>query len=165
MRRYAQGTSVGVSRSREQINRLLENWGAQNIQWTDGFVPKRQCMLRFGWVYEGVNLTARFLLVCDMKKIEEDSIDGRSGGVSETKMEKSLAAWGGEAHRLLLLFLKGAMYAIDAGLIRAEQIFMPFFEDCDGNVVGELLIKRLKDLPKLSTMKMLTAGVKEGSVR
>jgi hypothetical protein len=118
-------------------------------------------MLRFVWMYEGTRLTARFVLRCDRKKLEEDAIDGRTGEVSENKLQKLLDAWGGEAHRLLLLFLKGAMFSIEAGLIKAEQIFMPFFEDQDGNVVGELLIQRLKDLPRLSTMKLLPTGSKQ----
>ena len=158
MRRYAQGTQVGISRSREQIDRILRNWGTQGVQWTDEFIPERKVLLRFIWMYEGVQLTARFALKCDRKRIENNSIDGRTGKASPIKLEKGLNAWGSEAHRLLLLFLKSAMFAINAGLIKAEQIFMPFFEDQDGNVVGELLIERLKELPQLSTMKLLMDG-------
>ena len=50
MRCYAQGTSVGVSRSREAIDRILQNWGAQGVQWTDAFIPDRKVTLRFLWL-------------------------------------------------------------------------------------------------------------------
>jgi hypothetical protein len=156
LRRYAQGTSVGVSRSRDQIDRILRDWGAQGVQWTDEFVPERRVLLRFIWKYEDTQLTARFVLRCDLDLISSNSIDGRTGKLSDAKYDKNLSEWSNESHRLLLLFLKGAMYAIDAGLIKAEQLFMPFFEDKDGNTVGEILMSRLSELPKLSTMKMLT---------
>ncbi len=158
MRRYAQGTRVGVSRSREQIDRILRDWGAQGVQWTDEFVPERRVLLRFIWMYEGTKLTARFVMNCDRKRLEAKAIHARSGKLLPARLEKDLASWNSEAHRLLLLFMKSAMFAIDAGLIKAEQLFMPFFEDRDGNVVGELLIERLKELPQLSTMKLLPAG-------
>jgi hypothetical protein len=165
MRRYAQGTSVGVSRSREAIDRILREWGAQGVQWTDEFVPDRKVLLRFIWMYEDVRLTARFCLHCDRARLEDAAVDNRSGKTSPAKLEKLLNTWGSESHRLLLLFLKGAMFAVDAGLIKAEQIFMPFFEDRDGNVVGEMMIQRLKDLPNLSTMKLLPAGEAKGHAK
>lgn len=158
MRKYAVGTSVSVSRSREQIEALLREFGASGIQWSDEFAPERKVMIRFIWEHEGSQLMARHILRCDYSKIERDSIDGRTGRPSERKKEKILAGWASEVHRLLLLFLKGSLYAIQGGIIKPEQVFMAMLEDETGQTIGEIMASKLKNLPHMSAVKFLPEG-------
>jgi hypothetical protein len=163
-RRYAQGTTVSLAKSREQIGKLLENWGALGVQWTDEWYPVPRFACRFIWNHEhpetGVvhSLAARFMLVCDNELLRERSIDGRTGEVSENKYEKVRKQWVNEAHRLLLLFLKAAFNAIEAGLIAAEQIFMPFIEHASGQTIGQLFAAKLDLLPTNDAVKLLSSG-------
>lgn len=156
MKRYAGGTKVGVARSRNQIDNLLRDFGATGIQWTNEWTPVKHATLRFTWIHEGVHLMAKIRMVCDHKLISKNAIDGRSGNVSNAKLEKLLSQWDSEAHRLLLLFLKGAFFAIEAGMISAEQIFLPFFEDNSGRTVWEIMQPRLIELPQASAARLLT---------
>ena len=162
MRRYAQGTKVGTSRSRGQIDSLLRNFGASGVQWTDEWVPNRIATICFVWKFKETDLMARIRLVCDRKAIGSNAIDQRTGRVSENKLERLLTSWDAEAHRLLLLFLKGAFFAIDAGLISAEQIFFPFFVDRNGSTVWEVVGKRLTELPNMGAGKLLLTDGKDG---
>jgi len=162
-RRYAQGTSVNYHRSREQISKLLENWGAEGVQWTDEWKPKPRFTCRFSWTFtdddgEEHALMAKFPLVCDEELLLERSVDGRSGNLSETKLEKNRKQWVNEAHRLLLLLLKAIFNAIEAGIYEPEVIFSSFVEHNSGVTVGELFAKQLAALPTQTMPKLLAAG-------
>ena len=128
MRRYAEGTRVGISRSRDQIGNLLRTWGAAGVQWTDEYAPDIKVTLRFKWKFEETELLARFTMVCDIKHIEEDSIDGRTGGLSEAKFDKNMAAWQGEAHRLLFLFLPYIVCLVNYHPL-LDEILLVFYGD------------------------------------
>lgn len=156
--RYAIGTHVGVSRSREQISALLGTWGAKGVQWTDEFIPVPKTTLRFIWIYEGIQLMARFDLKMDRKRLEKEAIDGRSNRVSQKKLEKVSSQWMAEAHRLLFILLKGLLNAVDAGIIKAEQVFMPWMEDQNGQVLGELYMSRIKEMPNTTVRALLGNG-------
>ena len=59
MRRYAQDTAVPTGRSRGEIDKLLREWGAKGVQWTDAF-DEGHVSLRFAWTHEGSQYMARF---------------------------------------------------------------------------------------------------------
>jgi len=158
MRKYASGTKVSVGKSRGHIDGLLRDFGAQGVQWTNEWTPKQRVTVKFIWDYKGVNLVARIRVTCNKKELEKDAVDGRSGKPSKGKLDKLLENWESEAHRLLLLFLKGAFFAIDGGIISAEQIFLPFFEDQSGNTVWEIMHPNLTSLPMANAAKLLGTG-------
>jgi len=159
MRTYAAGTRVGESRSREQIGRLLREFGASGIQWSDEFVPVRSVTLRFIWTHEGVPLTARHRIIMDYADIEERCKHARSGRLLNSKFEREVKNWSNEVHRTLLLFLKGSLYAIANGIIKAEQLFLAMIEDVSGQTVGEIMSEKLASLPRLhATALLLTNG-------
>jgi hypothetical protein len=155
-RRYAQETTVQVGRSRGEIDNLLRQWGAKGIQWSDDFEHDR-VILRFVWNYEGTDYMARFVIELPGKEdLKDEAIDGRTGAVSDLKMEKLLAARGKQEHRLLLLWLKAALNAVDAGMVSAETLFLPFLEGQTGETVAEIAIPNLKKLASGSAMKLLS---------
>ena len=152
-------------RTKEQLERLLREWGAQAIEFRDRVVGEAQVIeLRFVWMFEDIPLSARFRLATDEDDLRERSRHGRTGQVLETKLERNRANWGRESLRLLYMFLKTSLHAVDEGVITAEQLFMPWFEDNEGRVLSEVL-----DLYQLSkgmsagqlmgqTTKLLAAG-------
>jgi hypothetical protein len=52
VRRFAEDTSVPISRSRGAIDQLLREWGATGLQWTDEY-DRDLVSLRFSWPHEG----------------------------------------------------------------------------------------------------------------
>ncbi len=143
MRRYAQDTSVPVMRSQGEINKLLYNWGAEGAQWTDHWNADPPLIsLRFMWKFKDKKLAARLDLKCD-------------------ESEQNIEQWKRMAHRLLLVWLKASFNAIDAGMIRAEQIFMPFIEDVRGQVLGDVFADSVHQLDQVGAMKLLTEGKKK----
>ena len=49
-------------------------------------------------------------------------------------------------HRVLLLWIKAALNAVAAGLLTAEEVFLPHMEGSDGRTVAEVALPRLRDL-------------------
>ena len=162
MRRYAENTKVGVAKSRSEIGKLLQEWGARRVLWEDDFSGPSQHILRFVWSYKKHELTARFSLKMDRERIEEESKHSRSGKILQTKLDKNLGKWSKEAHRTLLIMLKGIFNAIALGIIKPESIFITFTEDASGNVLGDVLADRLIKLQKPTARNLLTAGDEEG---
>jgi hypothetical protein len=158
MRRYAEDTAVPISRSRGEIDSLLRAWGAQGIQWSDDFEHDR-VMLRFVWPRGDQRFMARFVVrLPGRAELEPEAIDQRTRRVSPGKLERLLLERGKREHRVLALWLKAALNAVDCGLVEAETIFLPFLEDRNGKTVAELALPRLGILLEGSAMKLLGEG-------
>ena len=159
MRRYAQETSVPVSKSRGEIDSLLRTWGCDGIQWTDDFAHDRvQLRFIFARLVNGdaMRFMARFTVALEpLEKVKARCIDGRSGRPSESKLADAIERRGRSEHRLLLLWLKAAFNAVDAGLVSPEALFLPFLEGRDGATVAERAIPQLSTLLKGSADRLL----------
>ena len=142
-RKYANETQVPIARSRGQIDSLLRQWGVDGIQWTDDFRHDK-VQLQFVWRYDDNDYLARISVGLPTREdLEDEAIDGRTNRVSEKKLDKLMTERGKREHRLLLLFLKGALEAIEAGVISAEQLFLPYLVGADGRTVSEAVEDRL----------------------
>jgi hypothetical protein len=156
MRRFAEDTSVPISRSRGEIDQLLRSWGAQGIQWTDDFEHDR-VMLRFVWPRGEQRFMARFALSLQDREELKEEAKGVYGTVREAYFEKLVQGRGKREHRVLLLWLKAALNAVDSGLIDAETIFLPFLEDRNGKTIAEIALPRLGVLLEGSANRLLEA--------
>jgi len=159
-RSFAQGTSVSYHRSREQIGRLLEDWGAEGVQWTDEWKPEPKFTCKFLWAFTSAEgnehvLMAKFVLRCDDDLLRRRSIDGRTNTLSENKYMQNKKQWVNCTHRLLLILLKSMFNMIDEGVYSAEELFAAFVEHESGMTVGELFAKQIAVLPTLSLPKLL----------
>jgi len=104
---------------------------------------------------------ARFVIKLPSKEeFEEQAIDGRTGNVSENKLQKLLGARGKRENRVLLLWLKAALNAVQEGIVDAETIFLPFFEDAQGNTVAEMVLPKMGKLLHGSAAKLLPSPQK-----
>lgn len=148
-RMYAEDTTVPVSRSRGEIDKLLRAWSCDGIQWTDDFSHNR-ILLRFVFARlvdgQAMKFMARFIIVLEAEeKIRERSMY-RQGSVvklAQAAYEKALASRGAREHRLLALWLKAAFNAVEAGIVAPEVLFLPFLEDKHGHTVAEIAVPKL----------------------
>lgn len=158
MRRYAEDTAVPISRSRGEIDKLLREWKADAIQWSDDFARDR-VTLRFIWPHEGLRFVARFHInLLTRAELSEHATDNRTGGVSENKLAKLIDGRGRTEHRVLLLWLKAALNAVELGIVTAEALFLPFLEDQKGETVAEMALPRLAKLLDGAANRLLPAG-------
>lgn len=156
-RRYAQDTAVPVARTRGEIDKLLREWGATGIQWTDDFHDDR-VTLRFAFNMDGLRYMARFSIGLQRTNEVRRACTNRYGKVAEAKFEKALEARGKSEHRLLLLWLKAALNAVAAGIVPIQTLFLPFLEGKDGKTVGEFFTPNMPALLRGGAEKLLPSG-------
>lgn len=155
-KRAYEETTVAVSKSRDQINSIVQRWGAVGIQWEDDF-EKGIAQLRFRWHRDDKNdLVARFRIEVDSEEdLQSKAVDGRSGQFSKKKYDRLLAARGKREHRVLLNLLKNMFEAIEEGIIPAESVLLPWIEDVDGQTVYDKIAPNLHQLTSIPLHKAL----------
>lgn len=154
-KRYAKRTAVSVSKSRGEIDALLRKWGANQLQWSDDH-DEGLVMLRFLWKHREQSFVARFVIrVPPDQDLREEAKHATTGVFSQTKYDKLAKRRGMVEHRELALLLKAIFVAVDAGIISAEQVFLPFIEGSDGQTLSETIIPRLAEFHKHGSVKCL----------
>ncbi len=151
-RRFAETTNVPIARSRGEIEKLLREWNCDRIQWSDDF-RSGVVTLRFVWSRErtpdeahGLEFVARITVALESEDSIRERCKGRWGDVLAGKVKDANARRGKREHRLLLLWLKAALNAVDAGIVSPEAMFLPFLEGRDGVTVAEAALPRLEKL-------------------
>lgn len=147
---YAKTTSVPIARSRAQIDELLQRWNCDAIRWTDDF-RRGVVLLEFTWERLEDGEPLAYLARFELRLPTDDALrlearDGRSGAFSQAKMDKLRAGRGRQEHRILLLWLTAAFNAVDAGLVDAATLFLPFLVGRDGQTVAEAALPRMRNL-------------------
>lgn len=128
MGRYAQRTSVPVERSKAQIERELERYGA------DGF--------KSGW--QGNQEAIGFL------------IGGLHIQISVERPENDQERR--QRWRALLLVVKAKLEAIDSGISTLEQEFLAWVVCPDGQTLGQHLLPQLESISGGAMPKLLEAS-------
>lgn len=150
-------TKVSVSKSREDIEYILRKWEVTGVSWFDDY-QEGITILRFKWERDDRVFVAKFPLQVESdEKLEGLAIDGRNGQFSEKKFERLQKERGKREHRLLYMFLKNTFEAVNDGIIRAENVFLPWLEDAKGFTVAERLGPIMGRLTEESLPKMLGA--------
>jgi len=155
-KRAYEDTTVAVSKSREQIDRILLKWGVVGIQWEDHF-DSGLAQLRFRWKRDDDSeLVARFRIEVDSETdLEEKAKDQRSGKYSKKKYDRLKLNRGKREHRILLNLLKNMFEAIQEGIIPAEALLLPWIEDVDGQTVYDKVAPNLSQLASTPLHKAL----------
>lgn len=123
MTRYATDTSVSVDRSRAEIEKLLQRFGAESF----GYAWDRG-QESVGFVFQGKQVR----LAMPLPKRES---------------YRSEEAWAKERRRrlrVLVMALRALLVAVDDGLIGFEEAFLSWFVTPSGRTVGDELIPRLE---------------------
>lgn len=146
MRKYAERTAVSISRSREDIGRLLTDWGCTGLQWTDDFRSGR-AMLQFTWSHHDVDYLARFVIkVPSEAQLREQAVHLTTRKFLPVKFAALQRDAGRREHRVLFNWIRAALNAIDEGIIEPERIFLPFLVGTDGRTVADVAIPNMRKL-------------------
>jgi hypothetical protein len=138
MPRYAENTSVSSDRSRAEIERTLERYGATSFM--------------YGWQQEKAmigfdmnNRRIKFLLPLPSKT---DSAFTKTPGRKTTRTaDKALAAWEQACRqrwRALSLVIKAKLEACEAGIADFDEEFMAHIVLPDGSTVGDFMLPQIE---------------------
>lgn len=132
-------TSVSVSRSQEQIRKLLRDSGAQGVQFSEEWSGERAAFyVRFLWQLAAPDAGAQG--VVQAVRLRVQALPEEHRGVWKTTEQRERQAWRGIAH-----YLEGTLKAATFGLIRFEDIFLSFIElEPMGRTLGEAVIPQLE---------------------
>ena len=167
MRRFAQDTTVAISKSRQDIQDLLLRWSCQDLGWLDRFdmgivllqfvIPRKTPGKN-----EAILYRAQFSITLETEaKIRLRCTGAR--GLAEGRFRDAMNRRGRREHRVLYLWLKAALEAVTEGIIPFEAIFLPFFVREDGRTVHEVALPFLPKMMAGSIARMLTAGATSNS--
>ena len=129
-------TSVPVSRSQEQIRKLLRNAGAQGVQFSEEWHGDVDAYyVRFIWPLGDPENPVTQAVRLRVEALPEDH-----KGVWKKADQRERQAWRGLAH-----YLEGTIKAATFGLIRFEDIFLSFMEvEPMGQTLGERIIPQIE---------------------
>ena len=133
--RYAEGTTVSTSKSREEIERILQRFGASKQIWA------RDDDL--GQVTVGFQRGQRaYRISFSLPAIKKFESYRRKGGYADVKRSPgaALALQEQEIRRLFRSFanyLKALLAAIDDGILAADTALLPYMMLAGGNTVAE----------------------------
>ena len=136
------GTTVGVEQSKAQISKLLREYGAEAVQWTDNF-QTGQVGLRFMVSREDGKAIGFDIKPAPFmeKHSSYDPMSGRNKEVSAPNWPRAM--------RLLLNWVKVKLESVAYGLTSIEEEFMAnrVVRDATGRetTVGELVLPAIED--------------------
>lgn len=159
MRTFAQDTTVSVAKTRGEIYGLLTEWGISNIGFLDHF-DEGQAELQFVWRRDDVKYAARFMVKLPTdEQLKKRARHARTGAFSQSKYNALREGRGRQEHRVLYLWIKAALNAVEAGIVSPEAIFLPFIVGKDGRTVAEHMLPRMQELLSVDpTQLLITRG-------
>ena len=133
MSRYAENTEVSTDKSRVEIERILQRYGAPE----DGFIYGRKGNSAFiGFEFHGV----RFKIVLPLPDRMAEEFRYTPARRTARTPEQALAAWeqaGRQSWRALALVIKAKLEAVEAKIATFEDEFMAYRVLPSGRTVSE----------------------------
>lgn len=133
---YAAGTSVGADRSRDEIERTLHKWGADQFMYGQQREPAR-AIVAFSHRGRQIKFTI------DMPDREDPAFTTipttgkrRSESAAFNNYEQAVK----ERWRALALVIKAKLVAVDSGVVTFEQEFLPYMVLPGGATVAETVL-------------------------
>ena len=149
MSRYAEKTSVSVEKSKAEIDKILQRYGAS--QFISGWDQEM--------AYIGFYMADRMVkFVLPLPPKDSDEFIRTPGRRTKRTHEKALAAWEQACRqrwRALSLVIKAKLEAVETGITSFEDEFLAHIMLPDGRTAGEFLKPQLdvayqqKKMPKL----------------
>ena len=132
-RRYAEDTSVPVQRSRNEIEALLQRYGAEGFGFETEFGSGGRALVKFAIRGRLFRIPVRTCSISDPR------IQRHPAGKQRTSVEVE-GAWQQEerrAWRVAVLWLKGTLEAVESRVITLDEALLPFMVLPDNRTVGE----------------------------
>jgi hypothetical protein len=149
--RYATQTSVTVEKSRAEIEKVLQRWGATSFA--------------YGWdrdraMIEFVARSRRVRFVLPMPDRDDVTFTHYKRGYvlvrrSEDAAEKLWEQAGRQHWRALLLVVKAKLEAVEVGISEFEQEFLANIVTSDGRTIGEHLVPQLDTVTAQGPLALL----------
>lgn len=154
-RKYAEGTEVPISRSREELERVLERFGATAQAWLrdDELHQIKLAFKRQGKSYRfTVKLVGR-----------KDCRDTPTGRWERTDKQAQDAADQENRRRFRSLtnYVKALMDAADTGIISSEEALLPFLLLPSGSTVAEAIAPQIESALRSGRVN-IAGALKEG---
>lgn len=162
MRRFAEDTTIGIGKTRGEIDDLLRAWGCHNIGWSEDY-EKGIVTLVFLWRrkvkgQDPIEYAAKFIVRLPDQATLREAAKDRWGYFRQPALDKLMQGRGKQEHRVLLLWLKAALNAVECGIIDADVIFLPFLVGGNGQTVAEAIVPRMRELKEGSALRLLGSG-------
>lgn len=145
MAKFAEGTSVSVSKSRAEIEGLIIRYGATSTAFLNA--PDRAAIM-----FEAKGRRIRFDLPLPSKEDKRFARDGRG---TVRGPAKRLEAWEQacrQSWRALALVIKAKLEAVESGITTFEDEFMAHIVLPDGQKVGDYVRPRIEEAYSTNTM-------------
>lgn len=110
-----QDTQVPASTTKADIDRILRNAGADGIQWSDVFKPRRMAELKFARNQKMFKLTV---------PIHTDDIESQRRLIAPVKFDEYIRRREDAMYRAMLHYLTGLIKAEAHGLMTFEEAFI-----------------------------------------
>lgn len=121
-------TEISCGKSQEKILQLLKYNGIEAVQFAENFnPPKMQVMFAYKIHKEGDRVVKYEV------NIKSSDPSRRLPATKQIEQNRR------QAMRILYYYLKSAFEAVEAGLLKKDDIFMPFFMMSDGKLLKESL--------------------------
>ena len=160
---YASNTTVSVSRSREELQFILEKFGADQF----GYSSDRSAnMAKIGFRYKG----AHFVFTLPLANVSDKAVRFTASGKLRrpSELENLVARENRRRWRSLTLTVKAMLIGVEDGIFNFAQVFMPYMVWGDGRTTWEALLPEAERacrsgtaMPALQCRPLLTSE-KEG---
>lgn len=143
MTRYAKKSEVPVTKTRMEIEQLLEKWGCSKV----GILADHETddvEVQFMWRKDDALFAARF------------AVNLAPDEAYTTQRQQQMEQRG--KMRALLYFLRSAFAAVDVGIIEPEQVFLPWLVTGTGETVSQALLPRMREIAQGNAVALLGEG-------
>jgi hypothetical protein len=130
--KYAKNTTVTIESSQNEIQNLIKKYGATKfaIDWDSNAI-----------IFEFHNRTIKLQIKYPNR--EEFEYASNKKKRSESVIENKYQMAKRQAWRILVLYLKANLEAIDSGILTMDQVFMPYFLMKTGQTLSEYVLPQL----------------------
>ena len=150
---YASRTTVPVVRSREQMQSLLERYGA-----TSFLYAKEGPQEVVGFAMEGRRV--RFLL--EMPEVEEFAMTPTGQRRTEEAQRRAYDQACRQRWRALLLLVTAKFEGVASGITTLDEEFMPYIYLPDGRTVGEFIQPQIEEAYRTGRMPPMLPMLPQG---
>lgn len=147
MTRYAKDTSVGVEKSRQEIERTLTRYGAEKFVY--GW-DRSSAMIGFELERRQIRMV---LALPDKQSREFTHTPARGTERHPAEAERCWEQACRQRWRALALVVKAKLEAVEAGISTFDNEFLAYIALPNGQTVGELALPQIESM--YSTRKML----------
>jgi len=138
-RRYAAGTKVTSNRSREEIERLLNRFGAGQF----GYISDTDAgMAHIMFVYSNM----RFRMSVDLPTRQELSLTPKGRPKKQSQIDIEWEKEIKRRWRSLTLLVKAKLVAVEDGITSIEQEFLPYLMWGDGRTTTQQLAGKIAQI-------------------